>query len=94
MLVSQFDRSKGDPPNLVGVVLAVEDNVYMIGTRRGVIKGKLARNQLEFVHYKGLMAEHIPPEQLSIHKLVRAESVCGGQGYQRRHCRSNCLTKR
>ena len=92
--VSQFDRSKGDPPNLVGVVLAVEDNGYVIGTRRGVIKGKLARNQFEFIHCKGLVAENIPPEQLSIHELVRAGSVCGGQGYQRCHCRSNCLTKR
>ena len=40
--VSQFDCSKGDPPNIVGVVLAVEDNGYVINTRRGIIIGKLA----------------------------------------------------
>ena len=40
--VSQFDRSKGDPPNLVGVVLSVKDNKYVIGTKGGIIKGKLA----------------------------------------------------
>ena len=54
----------------------------------------LARNQIEFIQYKGLVAESIPPEELSICELVRAGSVCGGQGYQRCHCRSNCLTKR
>lgn len=92
--VSQFDRSKGDPPNVIGVVLAAEDNGYVIGTKRGIINGKLARNQFEFVQYKGLTAENVPPEHLSIREIVRAESVCGGQGYQRCHCRSNCLSKR
>ena len=38
--VSQFDRK------LVGVVLSVEHNKYVIETKRGVIKGKLARNQI------------------------------------------------
>ena len=73
--VSQFDRSKGDPPNLVGVVLSAEDNKYVIGTKGGIIKGKLARNQIEFLQYKGLVAESIPPEELSIRELVRAGSV-------------------
>ena len=75
-------------------MLSAEDNKYTIGTKGGIIKGKLARNQIEFIQYKGLVAESIPPEELSIRELVRAESVCGGQGYQRCHCRSNCLTKR
>ncbi|XP_066964305.1 uncharacterized protein [Macrobrachium rosenbergii] len=92
--VSQFDRSKGDPPNIVGVVLAVEDSGYVIGTKSGIINGKLARNQFDFVQYKGLLPENILKQQLSIRELVRAGSVCGGQGYQRCLCRSNCLSKR
>ncbi|XP_064082893.1 uncharacterized protein LOC135198851 [Macrobrachium nipponense] len=92
--VSQFNRSKGDPPNIVGVVLAVEDSGYVIGTTSGIINGKLARNQFEFVQYKGLLPENIPKQQLSIRELVRAGSVCGGQGYHRCLCRSNYLSKR
>ena len=45
--VSQFDRSKGDPPNLIGVVLRGNPNGYTIGTRAGIIRGTLARNQIK-----------------------------------------------
>ena len=31
--VSAFNRSKGDPPNIIGVVLAVGKSGYTIGTR-------------------------------------------------------------
>ena len=92
--VSQFDRSKGDPPNVIGIVLSVEDSGYAIGTKQGIIRGRLSRNQFEFVQFRGLKAEDVPPEQLSIREILRAQSVCGEQGFQRCHCRSNCLTKR
>ncbi|XP_068236843.1 uncharacterized protein [Palaemon carinicauda] len=91
--VSQFDRSKGDTPNIVGAVLAVEDSGYVIGTKSGIINGKLDRNQFEFVQYKGLLPENIPKQQLSIREILRAGSVCGGQGYKRCLCLSNCLSK-
>jgi len=31
--VSAFDRNKGDPPNIIGVVLAVGKSGHTIGTR-------------------------------------------------------------
>ena len=37
--ISQFDRSKGDPPNLIGIVPKRDPNGYTIGTRAGIIKG-------------------------------------------------------
>ena len=49
--VSEFDKSKGDPPNILGVVLSVDNNNYVVGTKSGVIQGKLARNQVEFIKY-------------------------------------------
>ena len=49
--VSQFDRSKGDPPNTIGLVLEFDQRGYQIGTRTAKIKGRLARNQIEFISH-------------------------------------------
>jgi hypothetical protein len=92
--VSAFDRSKGDPPNLVGVVMEASDGGYTIGTTSGIIQGKLARNQIEFVKYSKLQPTDIPQTRLSIREIVQAQSVCRGQGYKRCHCRSKCLSTR
>jgi len=58
--VSAFDRSKGDPPNVTGVVLAVGKVGYAIGTKQGIIKGKLARNKIELLKYSGLATDNVP----------------------------------
>ena len=92
--VSQFDRSKGDPPNIIGLVLEFDQRGYRIGTRSATIKGRLARNQIEFIKFTGMKLEDIPDGELSIREIVRAQSICGGQGFRRCHCKSNCLTKR
>ena len=92
--VSQFDRSIGDPPNIIGVVLSTDESGCVIGPKNGTINGKLARNQFEFVQYCGLKVEDVPLVHLSIREIVKAQSVCGGQGFRRCPCRSNCLTKR
>ena len=92
--VSQFDWSKGDPPNIIGLVLEFDKRGYRIGTRSAKIKGRLARNQIEFIKFTGMKLEDIPDGELSIREIVRAQSICGGQGFRRCHCKSNCLTKR
>ncbi|KAI6648301.1 hypothetical protein LOD99_12110 [Oopsacas minuta] len=92
--VSQFDRSKGNPPNIIGIVLEFDQRGYQIGTRTAKIRDRLARNQVEFIKFTGLNSEHIPDEELSIREIVRAQSISGGQGFRRCHCKSNCLTKR
>ena len=92
--VSQFYRSKGDPPNIIGLVLEFDQRGYRIGTRSAKIKGRLARNQIEFIKFTGMKLEDIPDGELSIREIVRAQSICGGQGFRRCHCKSNCLTKR
>jgi len=92
--VSAFDRSKGDPPNVIGVIISVGNIGYIIGTSRGIIKGRLARNQFELVKYSGLQAENVPQTELTLREIVRADSVCGGQGYQKCQCRGHCLLRR
>ena len=58
--MSQFDHSKGVPPDIIGVVIQIDDSGFVIDTKVGKIKGKLARNQLECVSHSGLRAEELP----------------------------------
>jgi len=61
--VSAFDRSKGDRPKCV--VLAVGKSGHTIGTSQGIVKGKLARNQIELLKYSGLATESVPYTELT-----------------------------
>ncbi|KAI1718987.1 KRAB-A domain-containing protein 2 [Ditylenchus destructor] len=47
VLVPTVDRAKTDPRNLLGVVMAVDDGFYSIGTGVGILKEKYTRNQIE-----------------------------------------------
>ena len=42
--VSQFDRSEGDLPNIIGLVLEFDQRSFRIGTRTAKIRSRLARN--------------------------------------------------
>ena len=92
--VPTFDRTKGDRPNIIGVVMEVEGTKYTTGTCQGVIKGRPARNQLEFVKYKGISVANVPAKELTLREIVRAKSIYGGQSFKKCSFRSNCLTQR
>jgi hypothetical protein len=41
------DRAKGDPRNLLAVILSREEHGYKLGTKSGVLRGLYTRNQFE-----------------------------------------------
>ena len=41
------DRGRGDPRNIIGVILAVENGHYTIGCPSGILKGKHSRHQFD-----------------------------------------------
>ena len=84
--LSQYDRSKGDPPNILGVIMSVHNCGYVVGTKSGVKQGKMALNQIEFIKFAGITDEDVPSVELSLREIVRAQSICGGQGYQKCNC--------
>ena len=94
--VSEFDRGRGDPLNLIGVVL--ENNIngnVKVGTKAGVLQGWLSRSQVEFAKQVLLKVEDVPTAtELTIRSAVRVLSVGNGQGYKRCQCKGSCLTKR
>lgn len=86
--MSQFDRSKGDPPNRIGFVLPTDDGGCVIETTNGTINGILAQNQFEFGQYSGLKVE-VHFVHFSIREIVKAQSVFEEKGFRRCQCRSN-----
>ena len=92
--ISQYDRSKVDPPNLIGVVIDIKNSKYQVGTRGGIINYWFERNAFEVIKYKPLKKEDVPDKFNSIREIVREVSVGHGQGYQKCNCRGNCNNKK
>ena len=91
--VSQFDRSNDDPPNVIGVILSIDDRgLLTVGTRSGKINGKLSRSQVEPTNFKGLQDQDVPANiVLSLREIVRDQSVVNGQGFTKCNCKGDCL---
>jgi hypothetical protein len=45
--IPSVDRGRGDPRNILGVILAVENGQYTIGCPSGILKGKYSRHQFD-----------------------------------------------
>jgi hypothetical protein len=93
VFVSQFDRGRGDPVNLIGVVLEIKHYKYRVGTRGGIINQWLQRNCFEVTSYKGISPKDVPLSECSIRTLVHNISVGNGQGFKRCSCRKGCASK-
>ena len=92
--VSEFDRGRGDPANLIGIVLEKGDSGFRVGTKAGILAGRFSRNQIALTKFKGISSKMIPDNDITVRSAVRALSVGHGQGYRRCNCTSSCLTKR
>ena len=61
----------------------------------GIIRGVMARNQLESIKFCGLIEETVPDREMTLREIVRDQSICGGQGFKKCSClRGNCRTSR
>lgn len=92
--VPDVDRSKTDPRNVLGVVLAVEDGFYRIGTRDGVLEHLYSRNQIEACASNFLHPSEVPTSMTSLRNSVGSQSLSGKQGHVHCNCTRGCNTKR
>ena len=88
--VSEFDRGRGDPANIIGVILEVNDSNYKIGTKAGKIDNWLERNAFECLKYKGINVEDVPAVEYSVREIVKLLSVGNGQGFKKCSCKGRC----
>lgn len=94
VFVSEFDRGRGDPANIIGIVLDVKNDRYKIGTKAGVISNFLERNAFQAIKYAALKKENVPSKNYSIREIVGILSVGNGQGMRKCNCKSDCQTNR
>jgi len=82
------DRGKGDPRNLIGVILDRNENdLYKIAVSAGVIKGRFSRNQFDLCKEKLYTEKDMNTSiEVSLRQAVHKESLSGGQGYAKCNC--------
>jgi len=94
--VPDVDRGRGDPRNILCVVLEVTDEqLYRVGNKEGVLETLLSRNMFSVTRERFLVVEDVPREQsLKLRRMATLQSATGGQGYSRCNCKQGCKTDR
>jgi hypothetical protein len=97
--IPNVDRGKGDPRNVLAVVINKDELGYKLGTKSGTLRGLYTRNQFELSNSKFLDIGSINNEnELSLRQAVSSVSLCDGQGFTQCGCcttgNTRCNTKR
>ena len=82
------DRGRGDPRNILGIILDRDENdQYTIGVKCGILAGKFSRNQFDVCPQRLMSVSDIDRcKHVSIREAVHAESQGGGQGFTKCNC--------
>lgn len=85
------DRGRGDPRNIMGVIIERDENdLYRIAVRAGVLSEKYSRNQFDVCVQKLFkMSDICQDKQVGLRAAVKTESKCGGQGFAKCNCAAN-----
>jgi hypothetical protein len=95
--IPSVDRGRGDPRNILGVILAVENGQYTIGCPSGILKGKYSRHQFDLCPQRLLSESDINSDSsVSLRQANKKESQHGGQGFVKCNCNGpkRCRSKR
>ena len=93
--VSEYDRGRGDPANVIGIILEVDEHKrYRIGTRAGIISNWMERNTFEIIKFRGIEKSDVPETEKSLREITRTLSVGHGQGFKKCTCKGGCNSKR
>ena len=76
------DRGRGDPRNIMGVVLERNENdMYRIAVRAGILKGSYSQNQFDLCpHPLYSVNDFSTDKEIGLRQAVQQGSQCGGQG--------------
>jgi len=96
--IPMYDRGRGDPRNLIGIIVDRDQNdMYTIAVRAGILKGKYSRNQFDLCTQKLHVLEEFKTDaDIELRQAVQHESLSGGQGFVKCNCtgRSRCEVNR
>ena len=92
--VPAVDRGRLEALNLFAIVIAVDNGVYKLGTRTGVLDQSYTRNQFSPCIQKFLDISEVPMDKkVAARTVAKAESEGNGQGMLKCFCTGKCLTK-
>ena len=82
------DRGRGDPRNLLGIILNRDGNdLYTICVSSGILKGSFTRNQFDLCQQAILKETDVNKTRtITLRAAVGEESASGGQGYVKCNC--------
>ena len=77
------DRGRGDPRNIMGVILDRNENdMYRIAVCAGILKGSYSRNQFDLCpHPLYSVNDFSTDKEIGLRQAVQQGSKCGGQGF-------------
>ena len=86
--IPTVDKGRGDPRNILGVIMDVTDkDQYKIAVKHGVLKGHYSRNQFDLCAQKLLTMNDVNTESMiSLREAVVHQSASGGQGFVKYNC--------
>ncbi|KAK9751539.1 hypothetical protein QE152_g4944 [Popillia japonica] len=77
--IPDVDRARGDLRNILGVILAVEDNNYSIGTKLGKLQQMYSGNQFTICKQSMVAIDDVPESvEVSLRECARKSSCVGG----------------
>ena len=89
--IPDVDRSRCDARNILGVITAIDENgSNKTGTKFGAIDTSYSGNQFSICNEPVISVEDVSDEEISLRGCAGKSSLSGGQGYQRRGCKSGC----
>ena len=96
--IPMVDRGRGDPRNIMGIILDIdENNNYTIAVKSGILSGKYTRNQFDLCTYELYSKDDVTTDRIvSLRSAVQQESKSGGQGFAKCNCAGSkgCRTNR
>jgi len=83
------DRGRGDPRNILGLIVDKDMNVmYRIAVRAGILQGRYSRNKFDLCgHHLLAIADVCADGEVTLREAVQSESTCGGQGFVKCNCK-------
>ena len=96
--IPQVDRGRGDPRNILGLVIYhdLDRDLYRIAVKAGVVKENYSHNQFDYcperLHTENDVSQN---KSVSLREAVNQQSMCQGQGFKKCSCASmQCTSNR
>ena len=93
--IPMVDRERGDPRNIIGVIVDRDENdLYRIAVKAGILSTKYSRNQFDLCPQRLLNETDVNTDcAITLRQALRS-TASGGQGFFHCDCSKQCQTNR